>query len=55
MKRFIAILNDNSFINIPATRMELKENSIIVWEENDLVAFVDVSVILCAHISEKTT
>jgi hypothetical protein len=53
MKRFIAIMNDGSFINVPATKMELEDNAIIVRDGENLVAFLDVSVVLCAHISEK--
>lgn len=53
MKRFIAILNDQSYVNVPATRMEMVENAIRVWNGDELVAFIDVSVILSAHISER--
>ena len=53
MKRFVAILNDGSFINVPATSMEFAENAIIVSEGKNVVAYVDVSVVLYAHISER--
>lgn len=53
MKRFIAILNDQSYVNVPATRMEMVDNAIRVWNGDELVAFIDVSVILSAHISER--
>jgi hypothetical protein len=46
-------MNDGSFINVPATKMELEDNAIIVRDGENLVAFLDVSVVLCAHISEK--
>lgn len=53
MKRFTAVLNDGGFVNLPATRMQLEDNAIRVYEDTELVAFLDVSVILCAHISER--
>lgn len=53
MKRFIAIMNDGSFINIPATRMDMADNALVVWEGENVVAYVDVSVVLTAHISER--
>ena len=53
MKRFVAVLNDCSFINVPATRMEKEENAILVWNGNDLVAYVDISAIISAHIGER--
>lgn len=53
MKRFIAILNDQSYVNVSATRMEMVDNAIRVWNGDELVAFIDVSVILSAHISER--
>lgn len=53
MKRFIAIMNDGSFINIPATRMEMVDNALIVYDGDSVVAYVDVSIVLCAHISER--
>lgn len=55
MRRFVATLNDGSFINIPATRMEriVDENAIAIWDDKELVAYVDVSVVLSAHIGER--
>ena len=53
MKRFIAIMNDGSFINVPATTMEIADNAIIVRDGESIVAYVDLSVCLCAHISER--
>lgn len=53
MKRFIAIMNDGSFINIPATKMEMEDNALIVYDGDSVVAYVDVSIVLCAHISER--
>ena len=54
MKRFIATLNDGSFINVPATRMEITEGeSIIVYNGNDLVAYVAIGFALAARIEDK--
>lgn len=53
MKRFIAILNDASFINVPATRMEINEESIFAYDGNELVAYVDIGFTLSAHISDR--
>ena len=55
MKKFTATMNDGSFINVEATWMELDEdsNAIRVWNEGDLVAYIDTSVIMSAHISER--
>ena len=53
MKRFTAVLNDGGYVSVPATRMEQEENAIRVFNGDDLVAYIDVSVILSAHISES--
>ena len=53
MKRFVAQLNDGSFINIRADKMELVDNSIRVYCSDELVGYVDVSCVLTAHFSEK--
>ena len=52
-KRFNAILVGDSYVNVPATRMEIIDNMLYVWNGDDLMALLDVSVILSAHISEK--
>lgn len=56
MKRFIATLNGGSFINIPADRMVFNQDSnmVMVYNGQALVACVDVSTVLTAHISEET-
>lgn len=55
MKRFIATLNGGSFINIPADRMVFNHDSnmVMVYNGQALVACVDVSVVITAHISDK--
>ena len=52
-KRFNAILVGDSYVNVAATRMEVIDNVLYVWNGDDLTALLDVSVILSAHISEK--
>lgn len=53
MKMFFAQLTDKSYINIPADRMEVNDNMAYVYDGSQLVALVDVSMILSAHISRK--
>ena len=55
MKRFIATLNGGSFINIPADHMTFNTDTNLVMVHNGqaLVACVDVSVVITAHISDK--
>lgn len=53
MKRFTAQLNDCSFVNVPADRMVLKDDVIYVYDGPELVAYVDTSCVLCAHVSER--
>lgn len=53
MKRFLAQMNDGSYVNIPADRMELVENTIRAYNGTELVAFIDVSCVLSAHVSER--
>ena len=53
MKRFVAILNDSSFINVSATRMKIEENAIVVFDGDELVAYVDTSAVISAHIGER--
>ena len=53
MKRITILLNGGEHINIPADRMEVSENELRAWNGNDLVAYVDTSAVICAHISEK--
>jgi hypothetical protein len=53
MKRFVAILNDGSFINVPATRMEKEEYAILVWDNKELVVWVDTCAVISAHIGER--
>jgi hypothetical protein len=55
MKRFTAQLNDGSFVNVQADKMEVKDNAIWVTDGQELVAYVDISCVLCAHVSERAT
>lgn len=56
MKRFIATLNGESYINIPADRMVFNRdtNLVMVYNGQAFVACVDVSAVITAHISEET-
>ena len=53
MKKFTATMNDGSFINVEATRMELVDNMVRVYDKTDLVALVDIGAVITAHISER--
>ena len=53
MKRFIAQLSGGDFINIPADEMRLENDAIIVAMNGSMVAYIDVGVCLCAHLSDK--
>jgi len=55
MKKFVAQLNDESYINIPADKMEVKDEFLYVWLGSDLVAMVDVSVLLMARMDANAT
>lgn len=53
IKRFCAQLNDGSYINVVADRMDLKENMLFVYDGPELVALADISVVLSARISDE--
>ncbi len=55
MTRFIADLNGGSHINIHADRMVLTEDrtGLLVYQGMSLVAYVDLSAVTTAHMSEK--
>lgn len=53
MKRIIVQLNDGSHINIPADRMERDGDYLIAFSGDKMVAFIDVSAVIVAHMSEK--
>ena len=53
MTRFTAQLNDMSYINVKADKMELIDNMLHVKDGSDLVAVIDLSAVVAAHISEK--
>ena len=50
--RFAATLNDQSFINIPATHMEVIDDLLWVWNDKNLVALVETTAIICARLNE---
>ena len=53
MMRFNAQLNDLSYINVKADNMEVIDNMLHVKDGNNLVAVIDISAVVAAHISEK--
>ena len=53
MKRCNIALNGGSYINVAADRMVKEENMLYVYDGDNLVAAVDIGVVLSAHISEK--
>lgn len=53
MKRFVAQLNDTSFVNVVADRMKLEDNALCIYAGDQLVAYLDTSCVLCAHLSER--
>lgn len=55
MKCFVAQLTEDRHINVQADRMELKDDLILAYDGDALVAAADIGVILTAHISEKAT
>lgn len=54
MKKFTAQLNDCSYININADEMVTKDDIyLFVYCKGTLVAFLDLSCVLTAHLSER--
>lgn len=50
---FVAHLNDGSFIHTKADRMEVIDQMLHVKNGNNLVAVIDLSAIVAAHLSER--
>lgn len=53
MYRFIAQLNDGSYINVQADRMKKEDAMIYAHRGHDLVAVIDISAVISAHVSER--
>lgn len=53
MKCFVAQLTEDRHINILADRMELREETILAYDGDNLVAVLDIGATLSAHLSEK--
>lgn len=53
MNKFVAQLNDGSFINTSADRMEIQENMLCAYNNNQLVALVEITAIISAHLREN--
>ena len=52
MKKFIAMLNDGSYVNISADEMKYEGEYVFAYDHGYLVAMLDVSVVLTAYIRE---
>lgn len=52
-KRFSAVLADGSFINVNANRMEIIENTLLVWDGDRLVAYINTNWLASAHMSDR--
>lgn len=53
MKIFVVHLNDGSYINTKADTMEVIDNMLHVKDGNNLVAVIDLSAVVAAHLSER--
>lgn len=53
MNKFVAQLNDGSYINTQADRMEVRENILYAYHEGQLVALVDITAVISAHLREN--
>lgn len=53
MKRCNIVLNGCSYINVAADRMEKEEDMLYVYDGANLVAAVEITAVISAHISEK--
>ena len=53
MKRCIVVMNDGRYINTEADRMEIVDNMLYVYSGDSLVALVEVTALISAHLSKK--
>ena len=53
MKRCIITLNGGSYINVVADRMEKEDYMLYAYDGDSLVAAVEITAVISAHISEK--
>lgn len=51
--RFNAVLNDGSYINVKADRMEEKDSLIRAYNGDRLMAVVEITAVISAHMSER--
>ena len=52
MKVFFAKLNDDSTINRPADRFEIVDDSVKAYKDGELVAYMDIGMVLYCHLRE---
>lgn len=53
MKTFWAVLNDGTTIKRSADRMEIEADSVRVYKNGELIAFIDISALVYAQIYRK--
>ena len=53
MNRFIAQLNDSSYVNVPADKMEKIDNMLYAYNGGNLMAAVEITAVIVAYLSEK--
>ena len=53
MRRFVAQLNGGEYMNIPADSMEVIDSMVYAYRDGKLVALVELTAVITAHLSEK--
>lgn len=53
MKRVSIQINDGSHINVSADRMEIQGDLLTAWLDGNLVAVVEATAVISAHLSER--
>lgn len=53
MTKLVVTLNDGSYINVPADRMEMQGDFLLGWLGKELVAVVELTAIITAKLSRK--
>lgn len=55
MTRFVCTMNDGDYINVPADKMQIQnETMVCAYCNGALVAMVDIAAVVCARLSEPT-
>lgn len=53
MQRVVIKFKDGSHINLPAMELEIREEIILAWRGNYLIAVASLDNIVTAYVSEK--